>query len=101
MSKPTLTIKKNESATELLAKGSLNVQHAKEVKNFFQQAIEQTKTDTHLQLQATTAFDVSAIQLSYLLKYKIEQTGNKVKVTWPEDANLRDLLEKCGITKII
>jgi len=101
MPKPTFTIERTAGEIRLRVQGDLNVQHAREMKPSFQQLSEENGMDIHLDFLQATAFDLSAIQLSYLLRTEVHRQGRQLKVTLPQDAALCDLLEKCGITKII
>ena len=100
MAKPTLTLEKTESEIVVRATGDLNVQHAHEIKSFFETALQED-ANVHLHFGEVTALDVSAIQLSYLLKRNSQHSGYHFKITMPEDTGLFDLMEKCGITKIL
>jgi len=100
MAKPTLTLEKGESEIVVRATGDLNVQHAYEIKNFFE-AVMQEEANFHLHFGEATALDVSVIQFSYLLKLNSQRNGHHFKITMPEDTGLFDLMEKCGITKIL
>lgn len=100
MAKPTFNIEKEKAGVLLHVQGDLNVQHARETKVIFQQVLNEPG-DLHLQLQEVTAFDASAFQLCYLLRLEILRHGRQWKISWPQDAGILDLLEKCGITKIL
>src|SRR5262245_38803448 len=101
MPKPSFTLETNASESVLQVQGDLNVQHARDVKQFFQLTAEGVAHDVHLDLQNVTAFDVSAAQLTYRLRTEVQRQGHQFKITLPNDASLCDLLEKCGITKLL
>ena len=100
MAKPVFSIEKDKSGVLLQVKGELSVQHAREAKRIFQQASDEA-ADVHLQLLDVTSFDISAVQLTYLLRAEVQRQGHQFKITLPQDASLLDVIEKCGITKII
>lgn len=101
MPKPSFTLETNPSEVVLQVQGDLNVQHAREVKQFFQLTADGVALDVHLNLQSVTAFDLSAAQLTYRLRTEVQRQGHHFKITMPGDTSLCDLLEKCGITKLI
>ena len=101
MAKLTFTIEQKSSEVVLKAQGDLNVQHARAIKQFYEEILTGLAMDVHLDLQKATAFDVSAAQLSYLLRTEVQRQGFQFKITMPVDAGICDLLDKCGINKII
>ena len=100
MAKPTLHATTGPEGTSLIARGDLAIQHAGELKNLFLESMN-WQGNTRLDLNEVTALDVAGIQLTYLWKLGMQQLGCKVTIAWPQNESLRDLLEKCGITKLL
>jgi len=102
MTKPIFKIKKsnNKAGILLSVSGDLSVQHALEMKAHFLK-IHEEQGDVHVSLDDVTGFDITAFQLTYLLKKEIEQDGRKITIALPVNSKLRTLLEKTGVTKLL
>ena len=100
MSKPTFKIEKRNEETALLVQGDISVKHTGELKEYLLQSISRNGNEM-LVLNQVTEFDVASAQLTYSWKKKLEHQGRKVSIQLPENKNLRELLDKTGITKIL
>jgi ABC-type transporter Mla MlaB component len=99
MATPTFHIETQNQDVRLKITGDLNAQHAGKLKAFL---VESSVLDGNrtLDLLQVTAFDPSAIQLTYSWKKNLTEKGRTVNIMWPADSNLIDLLQKTGILKI-
>jgi len=102
MAKPILKVTrgKNKTTVKLTASGELNAQHAQELKVKYLGILEEA-SDVHIALDEVTAFDVAAVQLTYLLKAEIEKSGGKIRINLPQHKGLSTLLEKSSVNKIL
>lgn len=101
MAKPIIKItKENNKAITLTAKGELNTQHANELKSNYLQLVKE-QGDVHIALNDVTAFDVAAVQLTYLLKKEINKMGRKITITLPQQKTFKALLEKSSVHKML
>jgi anti-anti-sigma factor len=100
MAKPTFSLEKGEHSVVLHVKGELTVQHARETKKTFQHALEEG-SNMHLDLLDVVSFDISSVQLVNVLRAEVHRRGHQLQITWPQNADVIDLLEKCGIPKLI
>jgi anti-anti-sigma factor len=99
MTKPTLKIEHGKHRITLTVSGDLTVQHSRELREFFFNNTE-IKKENRLVLKGVTALDIAGIQLIYAWRNSIETRGGRTRLTMPGSNNLRDLLEKTGITKL-
>ena len=93
-------ISKDKQSIELTASGDLSIKYAAQIKINFLQCTEE-KRDLHLMLEHITLIDIPAIQLIYGLKKSIEKGNGKFTLSLPANADLRTLIEKTGINKIV
>lgn len=100
MAKPTFKTEKHNEDTLLMVEGAINVKHTKELKKFLLQSFSRQGSEK-LVLNHVTEFDVASAQLTYSWKRGLEQQGRKVSIELPQNQNLRELLDKTGITKIL
>jgi len=101
MAKPIIKVtKEKNNAILLTAMGELNAQYANELKTNYLQVLE-GKGDVQIVLDEVTAFDVAALQLTYLLKTEISNSGRKIVITLPQQQALKTVLEKSSIHKIL
>lgn len=100
MAKPIIKTTKNKNTMKLTASGELNAQHAQELKTNYLSILEGVG-GVHIALDEVTAFDVAAVQLTYLLKTEIEKRGRKITISLPQQKELITLLEKSSVHKIL
>jgi anti-anti-sigma factor len=100
MAKPTFKIEKNKEETTVVAHGDLTVQHANELKKLLVPSLTRKGNELFV-LSQVTAFDATAVQLSYAWKKELEKQGRKATITLPSAQGLSELLEKTGINKIL
>ena len=101
MAKPIIEITVDKKkAVKLSASGEFNAQHAQEIKTKYLEVLQGTSS-VHLDLEKVVAFDVAALQLTYLLKKEVEKKGRKVSIALPQTPVLKALLEKSSIHKIL
>jgi hypothetical protein len=58
------------------------------------------KGDEVLSLAKAISIDVSGIQLAFAWKRALQAQGRKADVVLPQSENIKDLLDKTGITQI-
>lgn len=100
MSKPIFNLYNKDTESHLLVCGDLSVQHASVLKDLLIQILNQSGA-VSLGFGEVTTMDVASIQIVYALKKEIETQGRKVNFEWPSNRNVKELLIKTGITKIL
>src|SRR6478735_11438151 len=101
MAKPTIEITTDKNnTTRLWASGELSAQHSSEVKLKYLEVLN-LSSNVHLAFEEVTAFDVAALQLTYLLKKEVEQKGRTITLALPQTAVLKTVLEKSSVNKIL
>jgi ABC-type transporter Mla MlaB component len=99
MAAPTFHIDLDDKNVTLKISGDLNAQSSARLKAFLVES-SVIEGNQMLDLRGVTAFDVSAVQLTFSWKQNLTSRGRTVMIQWPSDNNLIDLLQKTGITKI-
>jgi len=100
MAKSTIEIKRDPRIIHLNATGDLNVQQAKHLKARFQEILAEP-LETHIALDRVASLDTTSVQLIFLFKQEMKKRSFPVNVSPPGDANVLNLLEKTGITKLL
>src|SRR4051812_45189218 len=85
--------------TEMICEADFVVANAVLIKKALLASVER-KSDETLSLIAATSIDASGIQLAFAWKTALQNQGRNGEVLLPQSTNIKDLLEKTGITQI-
>jgi hypothetical protein len=99
MANPILTIIETNTRTEMVCESDFTVTNAEIIKTTLLESSER-KGDEILSLVGATSIDASGIQLAFAWKTTLQNQRRHADVLLPQSANIKDLLDKTGITQI-
>jgi anti-anti-sigma factor len=99
MENTILNIQETNQGTVMICEKDFNIVNAETIKEVLLQSAER-KGNEVLSLVGATAIDASGIQLAFSWKKKLQAQGRKADVLLPLSENIKDLLDKTGITQI-
>jgi hypothetical protein len=83
----------------IICEADFNIGNAGLIKEALLESLERNG-DEILSLTNTPAIDVSGIQLAFSWKHELEAQGRRAEVLLPGKEDIKDLLEKTGITQM-
>lgn len=99
MENTILKIEETDLGITMICDGDFTVTHAEFIKKELLDSAAR-KGDEILSLSNAKSIDVSGIQLAYSWKKILEAQGRQATVLLPQSENIKDLLEKTGLTKL-
>jgi anti-anti-sigma factor len=94
-----LNIQETDHGTTMAFEGEFTVANVETIKASLLQSAAR-KSDEILSLIAVTSIDASGIQLAFSWKKMLQNQGRKAYMMLPQSENIKDLLDKTGITQI-
>jgi anti-anti-sigma regulatory factor len=99
MANPILKIIEAKNSTEMICEGDFNVTNGESIKQALLESAAR-KGDEILSLAGATSIDASGIQLAFAWRTALQTQHRKADVLFPQSSDIKDLLEKTGITQI-
>jgi anti-anti-sigma regulatory factor len=100
MANTILNVQQTEKGVTMIYEGEFTVTNAHVIKEFLVQSVAR-ESDEILSLFAATSIDASGIQLAFSWKKVLQSQGRKADVLLPQSEEIKDLLEKTGISQIL
>jgi hypothetical protein len=100
MANTVLNVQETDQGITMTFEGDFTVENVESIKASLLQSAAR-KGDEVLSLLGATSIDVSGIQLAFSWNKILQSQGRKAEVLLPQLENIKDLLNKSGITQIL